>query len=459
MKNLISILLLASACSASTNPDGGDDEAPDGTESATVKFLPTTMFDERADRIDFSSGEPVHTHTGDTVTLGSKECPDVYKHAYLLDEERPAFGREATPNPLAWAVQLKRKDLDATYRVRDDSGSTLLDWTQLPTPSDTVSTIDLRRDDAPALGEQEGKLTLEVRTVDDAGKETLTSVCWNHHPLAAPLEIGPALPDLEGLAAMTFAAGSPLSRLFGDTPTPVFAHTLRHHTAEAVTVEVDVAQPVATFSKRVVDDFVLDTTTTVNLFCESNGEPIPNADPLCTTSPDVPAPPDSDASGVLGGVWSAQLVDAATKLPVADCTRNASKVTCRIPGRPTGDAVKTYRLVVSAARIAELQPSATGPFGEVVVAGVTFTGKIAEFTDRCGLFVTRMIQGNEVSSCRKRDRYARIHALDRAVVEFEPFTATVAASPSAGVAANPVATPAGVAFEWNPGDADLPGPQ
>src|SRR5688500_7834244 len=82
------------------NPEAAKCEAlPDGL---AIQLIPTTFYDERGDHIAFSTGEPVHTHAGEAVTLGGADCPAVYKYSYLLGPVTPPYGKEATSNPIAW---------------------------------------------------------------------------------------------------------------------------------------------------------------------------------------------------------------------------------------------------------------------------------------------------------------------------------------------------------------------
>src|SRR5438128_1107879 len=97
MKQLTALVLLA-ACGNATFPDDpADPTAPDAgmteppIDPAVLSIVPRAVFDERADVIGFSSGEPLHLHSGPTILLGAAGCPDLARYAYLLDRA-PAFG-------------------------------------------------------------------------------------------------------------------------------------------------------------------------------------------------------------------------------------------------------------------------------------------------------------------------------------------------------------------------------
>src|SRR3954467_15102094 len=100
MKKILSLVMVVAGCGATMEPGPttGDDDTMD---PHAVGELYGSVLDERGDTIDFSSGEPVHTHAGPAIDL-AKDCPAVWKYAYLESTQSPMFGRETTPNPLAW---------------------------------------------------------------------------------------------------------------------------------------------------------------------------------------------------------------------------------------------------------------------------------------------------------------------------------------------------------------------
>jgi len=154
-----------------------------------------TVLDERGDAIDFSTGEPVHTHAGPSIDLASG-CPAVYKYAYLEDQADPTFGRQTAINPLEWHVMSQVGSLDdsaTAYRVRLPDGTIALDWTLAAAPDETgLYTVRLYRNVVRAIGDHTGKMFVDVRFTDTAGNETVDTACWENHPMAAPLEIAPA---------------------------------------------------------------------------------------------------------------------------------------------------------------------------------------------------------------------------------------------------------------------------
>lgn len=485
MKKLITTLFLVSACTASTDdaPGGGDDDgggADDGggddgggtndpgdmTESATVRFLFTTVRDERGDTIDFASGEPRHAHVGPAVTIGGTNCADVYKYAYLMSRSAPAFGGETTANPLRWQVELKNtQSLDvaaSVYRVRTAGNEPLSAWRPLPALSDSIATIDLVREDIPALGERSGELFVDIRTVDNKGVETITSACWIHHPLAAPLEVQPARMAIAGLAEMDFAKSSPISKVFSPG-VRVFSQRFVHHTAEPVSLAVDVATPVATYMKRAVDDYVTTPGGTTNFLCASDFDGFESDDPMCNEIAPVD-PPDSMTSGALANVtWSLQVIEEATAMTV--CTVSSLSATCELPARAPTSAATAYRIEVWMSDTGDLAPSAAGPFAEHTLAGATFTGKLLGTTPRCTMKVDKVFSnGTTATFCRTFVNDTHFHALDQARITFEPLAFTLAASPTTAEPPSPLPYVSSVtatvpATTWDAGDDDLPGPQ
>jgi len=139
-------------------------------------------------------GAPSLPHAGPSIDLASG-CPAVYKYAYLEDQTDPTFGRQTAINPLEWHVMSQVGSLDdsaTAYRVRLPDGTIALDWTLAAAPDETgLYTVRLYRNVVRAIGDHTGKMFVDVRFTDTAGNETVDTACWENHPMAAPLEIGP----------------------------------------------------------------------------------------------------------------------------------------------------------------------------------------------------------------------------------------------------------------------------
>ncbi|MDQ3369150.1 MAG: hypothetical protein M3680_27305 [Myxococcota bacterium] len=466
-------LLLAAACSAAVDgtPGGGDDAPGDGTGPGAIGFLETTVRDERGDAITFTTGAPIHAHAGPTITLDGTGCPAIYKHAYLLDEGGPALGGETMPNPLHWQFELRElAAIDLTrsaYRVRTTDDTIVLDWTQLPAHEDGVVTLALHRGGTipiAALGVHDGALYLDIRTVDRAGVEAVTSACWEHHPLPAPLAFEPARAEPGGLAAMSLVAGSPISQLLSPAhEVQVFGQRFVQHTAEPVHVVFDISQPSATFAKRIVDDFVVVASSNAGYTCGDPAEPV--TDPRCDDTP-LSDPPDATVAGALTtGRWTVGVLDEVTGTPFAGCAITGLRATCAIPARSPDQPPRAYRIVIAARELAELAPAATGPFGEHVVAGLGYTGLAPQATSRCKLLRSRILADGSIRYfCGIHNDFARVVALDHARLAFTAVQFDVQTAPTPAMTpAPPAHVPAAYAvippFVWDAGDADLPGPQ
>src|SRR5262245_39823274 len=102
------LIAMLTACSVSAGPQGdpGDDGvgtdggvgsgsgsgSGSGDPAALTLELDGHVIDEAADVIDLATGEPIHTHGGPVIALDSFGCPEVRKHAYLMDATAPKYG-------------------------------------------------------------------------------------------------------------------------------------------------------------------------------------------------------------------------------------------------------------------------------------------------------------------------------------------------------------------------------
>jgi hypothetical protein len=434
-KHLFSVLVLITGCTAAVETTSGDDVAGDdegggGGEGGGVAngfFKTTTMHDERFDTIDFATGEPVHTHAGPTIVLGGATCPDVFKHSYLM--ETPKFGREASANPIRFALSAKE------YRVRRGE-DVIADWSPVTDAALTISRA--------MLGDREGMYFVDARTGD---KEQ--TACWSHHPLAAPVEVQPAQPDPTGLAGMKLTTNSPISRLLDPAAdTRVFTQRFVHHTAEPVTITLDVTAPAATYARTAVEDYVVSSTGNAGVLCARDSDDYQNSDPICTLPNEMPVAQKSIRNGTLANAtWSMQILDEATGAPAASCTIANLHATCQLAPRETTGAAQHYRIELAMRNAAELAPALTGPYAEHVIGAQDFTGKRLEVARRCAQFVQTTKFGVTIVSCSTFVEYTHIQALDTAQIMFGAMPITIN-----GTSYN------AAAYLWDAGDDDLPGP-
>jgi hypothetical protein len=442
MKRLGSILFLISACTASVEDPsngGGDDDGGPGAGNDTVRFRLTTIHDERGDTLDFSTGEPVHTHAGPTAQLGGETCTAVYKHAYLMDAVAPKFGRETSPNALAWNIEA---DGAAEYRVRGAGDATVVDWTPA-----LGSSIALHRD---TVGN--GSYFLDVRV-----GEAVATTCFDLQLLAAPLEVQAVKTDL---ANMTLAASSPISQLIGTaTTTPAFTQRFVHHTAEPVTLVIDLAKPSGTFERRRVEDYVAVRTVVTSVLCSRDSDGFESGDPLCSITTPLADPADEVFAGPLAsGNWTLSIIDEATSAAATNCTVAGLRATCQLAPRATTAASSAYRIQLSVNGLTDLQTGDV-PYAEHTIASKTFTGRVHDTQQRCSEFKNTTKFGVTITTCNSYVESVRIEALDRARITFQPIPFTLSTSTSATAPAAPIASPGVPAYLWDAGDADLPGPQ
>jgi hypothetical protein len=460
-RKLLLVLCLAGCGSvdapAADSPDAqGEPTDPsdplDEAHSPDIQFLGGAVLDERGDQIDFSSGEPVHTHAGLPVELSGSECTTIYKYGYLLDRE-PAFGRQTTANPLAMRFQAPDvAPLDpsaSAYRVRGTDDEVLQGWTTLTPDDDGAYTVALYRDDIATL-DQPGDRHVDVRFRDTTGVEKVASVCWNMHALAAPLEVdAPATAMFQSLFSMSFATGAPIASLVSGSGAPnITALHVVQPTAEPTSIAVDLTPPATTYTTRIVDDFV-QVPITASWTCGTTGE-------LChhSTTP----PPDTTSSGALHLTWSLRVLDDVSGEVVC---QGGEHLTCSLPGRAADAAPRGFTIYAAATRMTELAPRAGS--AERTLLGTSYYGVEGASFDAClaGKTITHTdINGNVFSSwvCMTQARYTEIIALDNATVTFGPATFSISAIAASG-ADLPARTFTSEPMTWDAGDDDLPGPK
>ncbi len=413
---------------------GSDDGSGSGSGSAVVPpgTLYGSVLDERNDAIDFSSGEPVHTHQGAAIDL-SQGCPAVYKYAYLEDAADPVFGSQSNANPLEWHVTSQVGSLDdsaTAYRVRLDDGTVALDWTSAQAPDDTgVYTVRLYRNGTPSvtqLGDHTGKMYLDMRFRDTSGNETVDTACWENHPLAAPLEIDAATHS--DLFTATLAAHSPISPAINTASIDgtaeekvgmaVFSQEIYQHTAEPVTLHIDHSAITAMANMTAYTTQIAVSTATIDQPCATVG---------CNTFVNVPK--TTSSSGPLSATWNMQVYDVASWTIVCHNPDGASPASaidgCVLPARTASEPPHHYELVIAMSGATSIDPDATGTLsiGEqsvVSTAGVTtsFTGALTDGATSCP---ARTLP-NGTTECATQTHYDSVTALDDATIAFNPFS-------------------------------------
>lgn len=182
---------------------------------------------------------PHHAHSNTVVTVGGPDtsCPEVYKHAYLLDTA-PA-GTESITNPLEFkwrandsAVGVNPSSM--TYSVTAPGGQVYGPFPLSATMSGTDynATATLRRNGAQgiaALGvvdqTQEGMFTITFAAADRLGNATTLTKCWLHRPIGAPVQatssgaitVATEVTNFQALSGYRLPDNSPISALLNGT--------------------------------------------------------------------------------------------------------------------------------------------------------------------------------------------------------------------------------------------------
>ena len=422
-----------------------------------------SVIDERGDAIDFSTGEPVHTHAGPSIDLAAAGCPAVYKYAYLEDQTDPTFGRETAINPLEWHVTSQVGSLDdsaTAYRVRLDDGTVVLDWSPATPPDDTgLYTVRLYRNVVAPIGDHTGKMWVDVRFKDTSGNETVDSACWENHPMAAPLEVDAAATS--DLFTWTLPAHSPISTAINDASldeaaaeqvgASVFTQTIVQHTAEPVTVHLDHSSITGAASITEMSAWYTITETAVNEVCPTNG---------CihfSPQPTSPIP----TSGPLAATWNAHVVDTATGTIICHNPDGASPASaidgCVLPARSANEPPHAYALVLAMSGASVLDPDSTGT---LAVAEQSFTTPAGEAVAYTGTLSNGRHSCTGFKNCTDDLWIELAEQLDRAHIDFSPVQLTMQTAPDATASLESIGTYATPSLSigaqsWDAGDAGL----
>jgi len=483
MQNVSKLLVLVALGACAAEPSavrpgtGSGSDAGSGSDmtgmtgsggSAQPPPPPGTLYgsvlDERGDKIDFSTGEPVHTHAGPAIDLAAG-CPAVYKYAYLEDQTDPRFGRETAINPLAWHVMSQVGSLDdsaTAYRVRLDDGTVVLDWSPAAAPDDTgLFTVRLYRDVVSAIGDHTGKMWVDVRFKDTSGNETVDSACWENHPMAAPLEV--AIAATGDLFTWTLPAHSPISTAI-DTASldatateqvgaTVFTQNIVQHTAEPVTVHLDHSAITGTTSNEVVNLVIETFTRTEDASCIGV-----NAD-LCDPKPTAAAP--ATLSGALQATWDERIIDVASGAivchnPDAPGAGSPAIDGCVLPARSSAEAPHAYQIVYSMSAATSIAPTPGASASEVSIR--SNLNRVTQATGSVtGLAWCASALDN---TCSESATGSSLMALDKAHIDFNAFQVIVQTAPDATASLEAIgsyATPSLSigAQSWDAGDAGL----
>jgi hypothetical protein len=465
--------------------------------------------DERRDSIVFtaSTHAPTHAHvTTNAVNLGTASCaspPDVFMYAYLLDEAQPPYGIDSAPSKIRWKFSASDDPgtglgvgIDASgtqYRLLAPGGAVLHDWLSVAEAAAGSLTFDVpvyRKASAwaatPEIGTTLGVFQIEFRATDLLGRQTTATRCWNHHPLAAPLDV------LGGNAATTvgsskvaltslFLSTSAIDSLVLNDGAPgagLVEFAVYNGTAETVYVTFDmtggVPATLPTYSKTSVAKYFEVGYTPGVYQCPGI------ASPECGNISTLPANPYTALSG--SGMLSAPsyslrafdtTAGGATEVQPCTgsaCVNTALSKTFTVPARGAAAPV-AFSIVNVIKTIPELRPDPAPPYNRpsldyytppsgTTTTSVIITGKKAGSTVfRCDKpTYTQEIpagSGNIVKFCPRLGAYTPYLALQQASLTFPgaaTFKTAVTGSPSSDTA--PVvpfvsSVSSGNALGWN----------
>jgi hypothetical protein len=451
IKNLVVVGLLAAGCAADPTGGGGGGGAGGGSGSGSDPDDPGQhppgalyghVLDERGDTIDFASGEPVHTHAGPSVDL-STGCPTLYTYAYLTGAQTPTYGKEATPNPLAWHVKPAPATLDdsaTAYRVRSDDGRVLLDWTAMKPGDDGVYTITLHRDGASgfaALGTDIGTMYVDARFRPAGGADKITSACWVNHPLAAPIATSP--PVKGELFGMSLPASSPLAPLVAtiaghESGIAIATMPLVQQTAEPIALSIALPKPSGHGSQKTANAYVDLGVTTAMVGCTDEGLD------ACATLPST-ATAYLTSQGVLDGTWTLRVVDDATGTSTCAATFDQLPLHCTLPARGPATAPHGYHLVLGLTKAGTITPihDPASPIADYTAGAVSYTGVASQPRTNCDQPRSRTINGQTAYWCAATHHYAYITALDQAQLALDAINFDMTSSVGTQGTADPLA--------------------
>lgn len=431
-----------------------------------IAAMPTEIANELNDIVSFGADGTISSHlhtTANQTTLGSDGCPDVFKHAYLMD------GGDS--NPIRW--QLRATDdgvgLDAEaalVRIGKKDGSQFSAWQPIAGSGarDLLDfEIDALRTDHAFLGTTEAEMVIQLSTKDRLDREVIFERCWNHHPLAVPLLVKSA----------NQAAGHPLALQTNRLESGFFFHQLAeaminpdsaglsmldydlfNGSDESAIVTISLNRP-RLFTRRdyvrqTAAKTVRDLDTAQRIRCNDD-----DTNPRC----EVPNHPQRFASTgstleesperfVVRVVEIAADGSLGTEVPCITCNANAGVWTFDVAGKTSSSAPgRQYRVMTGVRELTNLFPSGAsgdlddGPFAETTlrttVGDFGIVGRlIGNKHSGCTKFQNVPIgnTGNSNTFCVQETDFQHYRALTRIEIAFvTPLLNQPAASPAAGV--------------------------
>lgn len=329
----------------------------------------------------------------------------------------------------------------------------------------------------PILGTKAGVFAVEIRAQDRAGRLRTIKHCWDHQPLAAPLDVRAAVAATHGpIGSGKYALSllkledttspiDPIGREVLSDPSPATApfgtglmqFPVYNATTEPVYFTIDLTKPVgARYTKTVVTG-----KTTVDSIAGSADcgpatvdpfgnvlDPDPTL-PWCTvgfpasvpgTTTVVPAPPlggDAETSPTYGvRVWEEvtanNFVELTANCPAPGCNQTApdsarQRLTVLLPARLPPNLIgdprpqRTFWVMPVVQTLTDLGPDTSGPFTEFSAGGVTLSGELLSVPVlRCGAQLSTL---NGRWRCTAKRTATSFNALKAAT--FKPYNDVV----------------------------------
>jgi hypothetical protein len=449
-------------------------------EGLAIQLIPTTFYDERGDHIAFSTGEPVHTHTGAAVALDGAGCPAVYKYSYLLGPIAPPYGEEVTPNPIAWRFRaLGGSVAQAEFRVRS-ADATEIDWSPATAGDDGTFGVEIHRtgrNGFPKLELATEQYFVDFRVRDDQQQEVTRTACWEHHPLAAPVSITGLVPSStwDGLMSISTEVGWISYLMRSDDAISVMETRVTNQTAERVTMQLAIPKPGVDYQRTYISGWMAGPGTPAQLDCGSVCiEPSltcverPPQDARCR---EADASVAATGAGTLTtGEWTIVVRDFETHELADECVVEASgaSVICDLPGRLPDRPARDLRVLTRVNQIADLKPFPAATMAEVFWQGrydhgdYSGVANVNEQFAGCTDMVTDL--GNESGEielrCIEIATVAKWIGLDFAELDIKAPTMTLLTSNGGAMSVapyHPMGQINGESFSWYSGNEDLPG--
>ncbi|MFT3698155.1 MAG: hypothetical protein QM831_33750 [Kofleriaceae bacterium] len=399
------LLFIAASTGCGDSLSGPIDLLPTATFDPPTETQPTadapafsgSVFDERNDILDVSTGELVHRHVGPKTVLGDG-CPDVYMYSY-------AGMQENEPNPLTFDFNASV----AAYRVVDIFGATIVDWTDA-----TSDSITLDKDAMPSR-----EMYLQIRQPSGGSAST----CWHQHRLDAPLVT--EQPQRGALFGMTFASKADLAPLVnhGDG-VEVARLPFAQYLDQPITFSMSAPTPAGKTTADLARVTIADDVENALYQCDpENCRVVSFDDHVRTEAP-------------TSGTWAVTVIDDTTGETI--CRADGTRIECPIAARI--DEPHKYHASLTLAGEPTLAPARAAEFAEFPQATQSLLGvRIGD--DRTGCTKPVGLETNGVW-CFETTQFTPLAIVNEGEIAFEAIRLQIGATTRTVEAAT-----------WNSGNA------